>query len=681
MEGVQFCDVNNMAAGGENFPRILYMEQMPGAANNYFKVESAEFIRFGDGTAKITGVMSHTTNADLAWEFEVHFRNARNWTQWSALGRTYMTSGGGNAYQNLTYYEMDPTQANTFTGIRAYAGSNLTVAHTPGDFMKGFQLGNWGNVFTSDFGFGGWMKYSGQIHYNGQTLNRSNVQADFNLNLGCTEQIPQCADVLVRTCVATDACGNSSSKTQTIVITDDVAPVFSYVPANYTADCEDVLVYETASATDACSNAIVTELPRDTIEGNCVNRYVITRTFRAVDECGNESFAYQTITVVDNTAPTFTYVPANYTASCEETLTFENATATDNCGIANVTESRDTIEGNCANRYLIVRTFTATDLCGNVATSTQTITVVDNTPPVNTNPPANVIVNCGDIIPVYVPTFTDNCDGPIDIQTILPSVIGHCGVEAIETYIATDVCGNQTTVTRTLIFVDEINPTFTSVPADYAASCEETLTYAPAFATDNCGNALVSESRDTTDGVCENEYIIVRTFTATDVCGNTATATQAITITDEIAPTFTFVPANYTEVCSNVLVLAPATATDNCGTASVTEVRYNPRNCPNESSIMRTYTATDLCGNTATTSQTITITDEVAPTFTYVPANYSATCNTTLTFENATATDNCGTASITEARDTIPGNCPNEMSIVRIFTATDLCGNTATATQ
>ncbi|MBK7426094.1 MAG: hypothetical protein IPI60_03170 [Saprospiraceae bacterium] len=152
----------------------------------------------------------------------------------------------------------------------------------PANYNMGFQVGYKANSFTNTFGMSGWVFYSGQIHYNGQTYNRSNKQGDFNMNLGCAEQIPQCADVLVRTCVATDACGNSSSKTQTIIITDDVAPVFTYVPANYTANCEDVLVYEIADATDYCSNATVTELPRDTIDGECVNRYEIHRTFKAV---------------------------------------------------------------------------------------------------------------------------------------------------------------------------------------------------------------------------------------------------------------------------------------------------------------------------------------------------------------------------------------------------------------
>src|SRR5690606_8706563 len=194
-------------------------------------------------------------------------------------------------------------------------------------------------------------------------------------------------------------------------------------------------------------------------------------------------------------------------------------------------------------------------------------------------------------------------------------------------------------------------------------------TLVPATATDNCGIPVVTEVSDTIPGLCANEYTIIRTFSATDLCGNTRTATQTINIIDEVNPTFTFVPANYTASCETTLTFAPATATDNCGIAIVTEVRDTTDGaCANEFSILRTFTATDLCGNTATATQIITVTDEVAPTFTFVPSSYSQVCNTELTFAPATATDNCGIATVTEVRDTTDGVCANEFSILRTCT-------------
>ena len=73
-------------------------------------------------------------------------------------------------------------------------------------------------------------------------------------------------------------------------------------------------------------------------------------------------------------------------------------TATDNCDPTvpvTFTEVTTTVVDGCGT---ITRTWTATDACGNTATATQTITVVDNTPPVLAGVPADATVQC-DAIP------------------------------------------------------------------------------------------------------------------------------------------------------------------------------------------------------------------------------------------------------------------------------------------
>src|SRR5262249_62043005 len=71
-----------------------------------------------------------------------------------------------------------------------------------------------------------------------------------------------------------------------------------------------------------------------TSNGTCSDQnYTITRTWQAVDNCGNTSTKSQTISVSDNTAPVLT-VPANATAECSAlppAATAAHATATDNC--------------------------------------------------------------------------------------------------------------------------------------------------------------------------------------------------------------------------------------------------------------------------------------------------------------------------------------------------------------
>ena len=87
--------------------------------------------------------------------------------------------------------------------------------------------------------------------------------------------------------------------------------------------------------------------------------------------------ATQTITVQDTTAPELT-IPADYTVECSDEITYDDASATDNCGMVK-SEVMTTVAGDCTGNYTITRAFTATDECGNMTSATQTITVQDCT--------------------------------------------------------------------------------------------------------------------------------------------------------------------------------------------------------------------------------------------------------------------------------------------------------------
>jgi predicted carbohydrate-binding protein with CBM5 and CBM33 domain len=58
---------------------------------------------------------------------------------------------------------------------------------------------------------------------------------------------------------------------------------------------------------DNCSTGINATFSDVTVAGACEGSHVITRTWSLVDNCGNAALnQIQTITVNDNTAPTFT---------------------------------------------------------------------------------------------------------------------------------------------------------------------------------------------------------------------------------------------------------------------------------------------------------------------------------------------------------------------------------------
>lgn len=484
--------------------------------------------------------------------------------------------------------------------------------------------------------------------------------------------------VITRTFTATDDCGNSTTDTQVITITDTTDPVLS-IPADYTAECSDVHPMDDATATDNCSDVTIS-VNTTTIAGDCDYSYVIQRQFTATDVCGNSTTATQTITIVDTTAPTFTSVPADFTAECSDTIPVENATATDNCSTVSVTMDEVITPGTCEGEQTITRTYTATDVCGNATTATQTITIIDTTAPTFTYVPAGYSAECSDELTLENATATDNCSDVVVTVTEETFDSGCIGVYTISrTFTATDACGNSTTSTQFISVVDTTAPVLT-IPADYTAECSDDVEFVDATAVDACSSVAVWHNDVTTPGTCAGEYTITRTFTAMDGCGNVSTGVQNITIIDTTAPTLT-IPANYTAECSDVHPMDDATAVDNCGEVTISVVENTiAGTCAGNYIINRTFTATDDCGNSTSDTQVITIVDTTAPVLT-IPADYTAECSDEHPMLDATATDNCGSVTITTESTTLPGACDSEYTIERTFTAVDDCGNVSTATQ
>jgi endonuclease G len=167
------------------------------------------------------------------------------------------------------------------------------------------------------------------------------------------------------------------------------------------------------------------------------------------------------ITVNDTVAPAIA-APANVTVntgdgstSCGTVVTDEqlgNATASDNAG--NVSVARSGVpSGNVFPVGTTTVTYTATDDAGNSAQATQTVTVIDNTPP-SLSAPAPTTVNADlsghAAIPNVVAgtTASDNC-GPVTLgQGPLAGTIVGVGTHTI-TITATDAAGNIRTATTT----------------------------------------------------------------------------------------------------------------------------------------------------------------------------------------------------------------------------------------
>ncbi|MEM6262074.1 MAG: LamG-like jellyroll fold domain-containing protein [Bacteroidota bacterium] len=146
-----------------------------------FDSNGGTYTEFSDGTATVTGVLENINDATKKWDITLTIVNKRNWTEWSALGRSFLNNGGGTG-DNLTwdYYEVDPSRSFA-TGLGFYGGKTIYLTHKPVDFNYGVQVGLGANDKDGDFGIGGWFFFNGDYTGNG----------DINSDLICTPTVPQ----------------------------------------------------------------------------------------------------------------------------------------------------------------------------------------------------------------------------------------------------------------------------------------------------------------------------------------------------------------------------------------------------------------------------------------------------------------------------------------------------------
>src|SRR5207244_3167594 len=109
--------------------------------------------------------------------------------------------------------------------------------------------------------------------------------------------------------------------------------------------------------------------------------------------------------------PTIEGQGATATIECTATPSFTAPTAADLCNSATVNNLGDATSVNGCTTT-IIRTWDAVDACGNhSATVSQTITVVDTTPPTIGAAGADATIECTATPSFTAPTATDACNG------------------------------------------------------------------------------------------------------------------------------------------------------------------------------------------------------------------------------------------------------------------------------
>src|SRR5204862_249146 len=122
-----------------------------------------------------------------------------------------------------------------------------------------------------------------------------------------------------------------------------------------------------------------------------------------------------------------------------------------------------------------------------------------------------------------------------------------------ETWTATDACGRTITQTRTITVSPAPEAVFAAAPP-ITVVCGAAVASSLAYTNTASGLCLISGTVTSTlsalPGPCGGT--VTETWTFTDACNRTITASRAITVTPAAVPTFTSPPTNITVACGAI---------------------------------------------------------------------------------------------------------------------------------
>ena len=336
------------------------------------------------------------------------------------------------------------------------------------------------------------------------------------------------------TWTAIDSSNNFSSLTQLVSVIDTNAPEISPL--------EDITLEATSVDANIVNldNPTVSDIQDATIYIIAPDVFPVgetTVTWTAVDSSGNSASAIQTVIIVDTTKPGLS-IPQDKTveaSSLQETLVeIGQAEAHDITGISSIVHNAPDVFplGSTLIAWI------ATDNHSNITTAYQIVTVVDTITPTIISP-QDIIAEAIDPTMNYIELGELVASDSVGIESITNDkpITFPLGSTTV-TWTVTDTSGNISQVTQVVTLVDTTPPEIFA-PSDIVTEAvglsSTMIELGEATAHDVMGIASVTEYPPKFFVLGETTI----TWTATDTSGNSASATQIVTIVDNTAPELT----------------------------------------------------------------------------------------------------------------------------------------------
>ena len=465
--------------------------------------------------------------------------------------------------------------------------------------------------------------------------------------------------------------GNSNAHD---LCTHDDDLVLGYRIGGTALTLEEVLdAWQDSLAAGCRDNVLIGGLGINNVKGHLPVQFTYT------DKCGNEGGKIGHFGITDNGRPLFVTMPVDTAFGCSENGNWEDAfltwynsagasTYSDLCSDVTVNASitadsaiqflSAALDTACLQGVEVTIQFGLTDECGNnsLASPSASFSVQDTIPPVLISPAVDATIPCSENaqlqLQMWIDTLggaeaSDGC-GALNWQfswtdtsgMVLTGIPGtgpypelinlDCEGGAEVVFTGLDICQNSVTDTALFTIIDTLPPVILIPEDSLHLACQDTIPSDQPMVTDECGiNILVSFTDSVSADSCLGlPELIIRTWTATDACGNSASAQQWYFRLDTIAPTFDL-PSDTVAFCS-IDTLELLNVMDNCDPSPVITWNDALSGPTCGQTLTRIWMVSDACGNTTTAIQQFDLSDDAPPDIIYSPGHYVYTCDTSL---------------------------------------------------
>jgi hypothetical protein len=490
-----------------------------------------------------------------------------------------------------------------------------------------------------------------------------------------------------------DLAGNSDACTANVTVEDNVPP---------TPICQDVTVNLDPNgqasiaasqvdngSTDACGVLSIAVVP-STFDCSSVSQ--TTAVLTVTDVNGNTASCQANVFVNDQVPPVA--VCQDFTVQLDATgnaaisgSDIDNGSS-DACSVTSLDVSPSAF--TCTNTGANPVTLTVTDVNGNTANCTATVTVEDLLPPTMVCQSIAIDLDANGFASIAVSDVdggtTDNCG--IGSSSVSPNTFDCSNVNSnTVTLTITDVNGNSASCSANVTVSDPVPPTALcqdiTVQLDPNGNASIVASQIDNGSSDACGVSNVSVAP--TAFSCQSVGANTVTLTVTDVNNNSSTCTATVTVEDQVAPVAS---------CQDITVSLDANglasivgsdidngSSDACGISGLS-ASPSDFDCQDVGPNIVTLTVTDVNNNTSSCTATVTVEDNVAPiaSCTDITIQLDASGQAAIAASDVDngSTDVCGIASLDVSPSTF--DCGDLGGNTVTLTVTDVNNNTASCT-